>query len=101
MSKDNYNKDFQLPDSILSQMEEMSGGGFIIFILDSNNKPSVYESFDGYGQESQVKNFALDWLEAEREIRKEILKNDIRNIVGSLDEVDDDDDEERQDEDNK
>lgn len=95
MSKDNYNKDFQLPDSILNQMEEMSGGGFIIFILDSNNKPSVYESFDGYGQESQVKNFALDWLEAEKEIRKEILKNDIRDIIGATDqEIDDDDDEE-------
>lgn len=72
-----YNNDFSLPDSILKQMEEMSGGGFIIFILDSENKPSVYESFDGYGQESQVKNFALDWLEAEREVRKEILKSDI------------------------
>lgn len=97
MSKDNYNKDFQLPDAILSQMEEMSGGGFIIFILDSNNKPSVYESFDGYGQESQVKNFALDWLEAEREVRKEILKNDIRTIVGSIDdhEENDDDDEDK------
>lgn len=90
MNKDNYNKDFELPDSILSQMEEMSGGGFIIFILDSNNKPSVYESFDGYGQESQVKNFALDWLEAEKEIRKEILKNDIKNTIGSIDEDDGD-----------
>ena len=95
MSRDDYNKDFQLPDSILTQMEEMSGGGFIIFILDSNNKPSVYESFDGYGQESQVKSFALDWLDAEREIRKEILKNDIRSIIGPIDDDDDDDDEEK------
>lgn len=96
MSKDNYNKDFQLPDSILSQMEEMSGGGFIIFILDSNNKPSVYESFDGYGQESQVKNFALDWLEAEKEVRKEILKDDIRAIIGSIDEGGDNDEEDEE-----
>ena len=74
---DKYNRQFELPDSILSQMEEMSGGGYIIFILDSENIPSVYESFDGIGQESQVKSFALDWLEAEREVRKEKFKQDI------------------------
>jgi hypothetical protein len=90
MSKEMYNNDFSLPDSILSQMEEMSGGGFIIFILDSENKPSVYESFDGYGQESQVKNFALDWLEAEREVRKEILKSDIISSIGGGGHQDDD-----------
>jgi hypothetical protein len=74
---DKYNRQFELPDSILSQMEEMSGGGYVIFILDSENRPSVYESFDGIGQESQVKSFALDWLEAEREVRKEKFKQDI------------------------
>ncbi len=72
-----YNHHFELPESILSQMEEMSGGGYIIFILDSENRPSVYESFDGIGQESQVKGFALDWLEAEKEVRKEQFKRDI------------------------
>ena len=74
---DKYNHQFELPESILSQMEEMSGGGYVIFILDSDNRPSVYESFDGVGQESQVKAFALDWLEAEREVRKEKFKQDI------------------------
>ena len=77
--KDKYNHMFELPESILSQMDEMSGGGYIIFILDENNRPSVYESFDGIGQESQVKGFALDWLEAEREVRKESFKQDIWN----------------------
>ena len=75
--KDKYNPHFELPESILSQMEEMSGGGYIIFILDSENRPSVYESFDGIGQESQVKGFALDWLDAEKEVRKEQFKRDI------------------------
>jgi hypothetical protein len=74
---DKYNRQFKLPESILSQIEEMSGGGYIIFILDSENTPSVYESFDGIGQESQVKSFALDWLDAEREVRKEKFKQDI------------------------
>lgn len=86
---DKYNHMFELPASILSQMEEMSGGGYIIFILDENNRPSVYESFDGIGQESQVKSFALDWLEAEREVRKERFKQDIWNAYGLQNEGDD------------
>jgi hypothetical protein len=78
--KDEFNHQFELPESILSQMEEMSGGGYIIFILDSESRPSIYESFDGLGQESQVKSFALDWLTAEREVRKDRLKNQINSL---------------------
>jgi hypothetical protein len=98
MSKEKYNQNFELPESILSQMEEMSGGGYIIFILDAGNTPSVYESFDGYGQESQVKNFALDFLQAEREARKEIFKRDI--IANMENQNDDDEEEEEGDQDN-
>lgn len=90
MRNNKNNNEFQLPESILSQIEEMSGGGYIMFILDSDNKPSVYESFDGIGQESQVKGFALDWLEAEREVRKNFLKNDIMNIYIDNDDADED-----------
>ena len=83
--KDNYNHNFELPESILSQIEEMSGDGYIMFILDAENRPSIYESFDGIGQESQVKSFALDWLRAEREVRKEKFKQDIYNLYASED----------------
>jgi hypothetical protein len=86
---DKYNHMFELPESILSQMDEMSGGGYIIFILDEMNRPSVYECFDGIGQESQVKSFALDWLEAEREVRKERFKQDIWNAYGLQNDNDD------------
>lgn len=90
--KDNYNHNFELPESILSQIEEMSGGGYIMFILDSENRPSIYESFDGIGQESQVKSFALDWLEAEREVRKEKFKQDIYNLYDSSEDEEDEED---------
>jgi hypothetical protein len=89
--KDNYNHNFELPESILSQIEEMSGGGYIMFILDAENRPSIYESFDGIGQESQVKSFALDWLRAEREVRKEKFKQDIYNLYASEDADEEDD----------
>jgi len=71
----------------------MSGGGYIIFILDSDNRPSIYESFDGIGQESQVKNFALDWLEAEREVRKEKFKQDILSLYSQDEDEDEESDE--------
>jgi hypothetical protein len=92
----NPDKPFEMPESILKQMEEMSGGGFIIFILDSDNVPAVYESFDGMGQESQVKNFAIDWLDSEREARKELLKQGIMDslIQNQEDEEDEEDEEE-------
>ena len=70
-------KKFELPESILSQMEEMSGGGFLLFILNEDNEIIIYESFDGHGQEAQVKNFAIDWLDSDRQARKEILKNEM------------------------
>jgi hypothetical protein len=90
--KEEYRHRFELPESILSQLEEMSGGGYIIFILDSDNRPSIYESFDGIGQESQVKNFALDWLEAEREVRKEKFKQDILLLYSQNEDEDSDED---------
>jgi hypothetical protein len=91
--KEEYRHRFELPESILSQLEEMSGGGYIIFILDSDNRPSIYESFDGIGQESQVKNFALDWLEAEREVRKEKFKQDILSLYSQDEDEDEESDE--------
>jgi hypothetical protein len=90
--KEDYHHQFELPESILSQMDEMSGGGYMIFILDSENRPSIYESFDGIGQESQVKSFALDWLQAEREVRKEKFKNDIILSYGDDDEEESEED---------
>jgi hypothetical protein len=92
--KDNPHKSFEMPESILKQMEEMSGGGFIIFILDSDNVPSVYESFDGMGQESQVKNFAIDWLDSEREARKELLKQGMMESLIHDQELEDDEEDE-------
>jgi hypothetical protein len=91
-----YNHAFQLPDSILTQMEEMSGGAYMIFIIGSDGMPAIYESFDSLPQEMQIKSFAHTWLDAEREYRKEKIKKEIEYIYGSnnLNEDEEDEDDE-------
>lgn len=91
-----YNHAFQLPDAILTQMEEMSGGAYMIFIIGSDGMPAIYESFDSLPQEMQIKSFAHTWLDAEREYRKEKIKKEIEYIYGSnnLNEDEEDEDDE-------
>lgn len=81
--KNEYNHAFELPESILTQMEEMSGGAYMIFIIGSDGMPAIYESFDSLPQEMQIKSFAHTWLDAEREYRKEKIKREIEFIYGS------------------
>lgn len=88
-----YNHAFQLPDAILNQMEEMSGGAYMIFIIGADGMPAIYESFDSLPQEMQIKSFAHTWLDAEREYRKEKIKKEIEYIYGSNNANEDEDEE--------
>ena len=96
--KNEYNHAFQLPDAILSQMEEMSGGAYMIFIIGADGMPAIYESFDSLPQEMQIKSFAHMWLDAEREHRKEKIKREIEYIYGSSNDIIDDDDDDKEEE---
>jgi hypothetical protein len=91
--KNEYNHTFQLPESILAQMEEMSGGAYMIFIIGADGMPAIYESFDSLPQEMQIKSFAHTWLDAEREYRKEKIKKEIEFIYGGTDPEDQDEEE--------
>lgn len=82
------NKDFEIPDEFLEKLNEMSGGGFIFFILDEYGQPCIYETYDTQAYESLVKSFALDWLQAERDARRETLKNEIQMVNEGWEEVD-------------
>jgi hypothetical protein len=83
-----------MPNEIFEKINEMSGGGFIFFILDEEGVPVVYEIYDSTAYESLVKSFALDWLQAEREARREMLKNEIMfSNEEEFDTEDEDDDE--------
>lgn len=92
--KNEYNHAFELPESILTQMEEMSGGAYMIFIIGADGMPAIYESFDSLPQEMQIKSFAHTWLDAEREYRKEKIKKEIEYIYGGNNSPNEDDEEE-------
>jgi len=86
---------FVISDAFFSELNEMSGGGYLIFILDDDGTPVIYESFDTRAYESLVKSFASDWLEADREVRKDILKDEISdqwfNFEGGIEDGSDED----------
>lgn len=67
--------EFFVDDALLERFNEMSGGGYLIFILDERGMPSIYESYDTVSYESLVKAFARDWLEADHEVFKSEIKD--------------------------
>lgn len=103
--KDFESSKFKMPSKIIKQLNEMSGGGFIFFILDEKGEPCVYETYDSSAYESLVKSFAIDWLAAERQVRREDLKDEIRLNNGSWEiveeEFDDEDDGDYEDDDDE
>jgi hypothetical protein len=60
---------FELPEFILNQLNECAGGGFLLFILDEQGAPNVYFISDTIGVQSQIQNFAIDWLAAHRKVQ--------------------------------
>lgn len=92
-----FENEFKIPQKLLDQIEEMSGGGFIFFILGSDGQPEIYESYDTIAHESLVKAFAADWLSAEREARREDLKREISFGFEMSEELSDDEDDEDED----
>jgi len=74
-----HDNDFLLPESILLQLEEMSGGAYMMIVLGSDGLPNIYESYDSALHESQIKNFSMEWLEADKQCRLERMKKDIMN----------------------
>ena len=77
-----HDNDFLLPESILLQLEEMSGGAYMMVVLGSDGLPNIYESYDSALHEAQIKNFSMEWLEADRQCRLERMKKDIMNSYG-------------------
>jgi hypothetical protein len=77
--------DFLLPESILTQLEEMSGGGYMMIVLGSDGLPNIYESYDSALHEAQIKNFSMEWLEADRQCRLERIKKDIMSSYDNMD----------------
>ena len=85
------NKEFQFPDSILSQIDECSQGGFLLFTFDKKGMPEVRSKFDNAQNAMAMHYYINNWLSAVEQIN---LENTIHNIIAADKEDDDDDDDE-------
>jgi hypothetical protein len=54
-------KSFQIPDSVLRTLDEMSSGGFLLFTFDENCLPSVNASFDSPAHSMALVSFVENW----------------------------------------
>lgn len=86
------NKEFHFPESILSQIDECSQGGFLLFTFDKNGMPEVRSKFDNAQNAMAMHYYIINWLNAVEQIN---LENTIQNIkMVSEDEDEDDGDDE-------
>jgi hypothetical protein len=53
---------FRVPDSILSELNEYSGGGFILFIYDNEGRPKPYATFDDPARGLGMQKYIQNWL---------------------------------------
>lgn len=84
------NKEFHFPESILSQIDECSQGGFLLFTFDKNGMPEVRSKFDNAQNAMAMHYYIINWLNAVEQIN---LENTIQNIKMVSEDDDEDDDE--------
>lgn len=54
-------KPFQLPESILKQLNEFSQGGYILFRVNDDGNPEVYVQFDNMINAVGLTRYAASW----------------------------------------
>ena len=85
--------EFDIPDSFLSQLNEFSGGGYMLFILDAEKNVRIYGKVDEVTSESHLNTQIKGWADAQEEINKQnILESQTERYEGTDDDDDDDDD---------
>ncbi len=72
-------KGFKIPRTTLSQLNEFSSGGFVLFSYDENGNPCVHSQFDTNKDALAIQMFVLNWAEAMNEIS---LKSTQDSILG-------------------
>ena len=55
---------FIIPDAILSQLNEVSAGGFILFTLDEDGNPVLNSCFDSQAHAMGMHAYIRQWSEA-------------------------------------
>ena len=67
---------FQIPDSFFSQLDEFSAGGFIIFLIDEEGNPRIYNKFDTTINAIGLHKFGSDYFSSWELANKAVYKPD-------------------------
>lgn len=76
----NQNKQsFEIPESLLNQLDECTKGGFILFAINDSGQPVIYQKYDCDINAIGLQTFVRHWAENMDEVNSQIIFN---NIVG-------------------
>ena len=59
---------FEIPQSMLRQLNEFSDGGFVLFTFDDNGNPNVHSKFDTNKDAMALQMFISNYADAIEEI---------------------------------
>lgn len=79
--KPQANDRFELPASFLSQLNEFSGGGYILLRLDSKRQPSVSARFDTDADALALYSWGQQYMQTVNDVFNANIQN---SIVGEL-----------------
>ena len=72
---------FKFPESILSQINECSRGGFILFTLNDEGEPVVHSCFDDSTVALALQYYAKNWTEVIDELNNKATFSNIASIL--------------------
>lgn len=70
-------KNFDIPQSFLSSLNEYTNGGFLIFTFDEDGNPVVINQFDSQIHAVAMHSYVNKWSQALDEINNQIIFNNI------------------------
>ena len=65
---------FEIPNAFLEQLNEFSGGGFLMFSFDEDGNPQMSCNFDSIPHATAMHTYILSWAKAVAEINHSITK---------------------------
>lgn len=71
-------KNFQFPEKLLSQIDECSQGGFLLFTFDTDGSPEVRTKFDNIQNAMAMHYYIINWLNAVEQMNLEKTIQDIK-----------------------
>lgn len=81
---------FHVPKKTLDDLNEFSGGGYILFIYDQESKPRVYANFDSPAHGLGMQKYLDNWSALVDTVNLETSLEDLNNCEeGPSDDEDD------------